>query len=329
MNKDKSNKTPKGLTEGQITSIKQLKADGFASRYIAALIGVSKTTVNNFLNGRSGSKVKSKEQELPTLKEGARVLLYDVETSPALSYTFGRHKQFISQDGVYKEGGWIICASYRWLGEKDNYVIYSKSDIANAEDIGVVTKLWELYNEADAVIAHNALQFDHKMLQGRVMINGLPPLPSVKVVDTLVMAKKNFRLPNNKLDSLSEILGIGRKVQHSGIKLWVDVLAGNEEALETMLDYCQHDTDLLHEVYMRLRSFGTASNFNASHYYKDNKERCNICGSTDIELTGRVTHTDVSTFAEVRCNSCGGIHRKREVLNTKEKRKSLMANIKV
>jgi transcriptional regulator with XRE-family HTH domain len=328
MNKDKSNKISKGLTEGQVTSIKQLKADGFASRYIAALIGVSKTTVNNLLNGRSDSKEKVKEKQLPILKEGARVLLYDLEVSAALAYTFGRFKVNLSQDNIYKEGGVILCASYRWLGENDTYVIYSKEDIANNEDISVVTKLWELFNEADAVIAHNAAAFDVKVLQGRVLINGMEPLPSVKVIDTLNMAKKHFRLPSNKLDSIAEILGLGRKLP-TGIALWAGVQEGDEESLEKMLDYCQHDTDLLHEVYMRLRSFGTASNFNASHYYKDDKERCNICGSTDIGLTGRVTHTDVSTFAEVRCNSCGGIHRKREVLNTKEKRKSLMANIKV
>jgi transcriptional regulator with XRE-family HTH domain len=325
MNKDKSNKTSKGLTEGQVTSIKQLKADGFASRYIASLIGVSKTTVNNLLNGRSDSKEKVQVKEI---KEGAKVLLFDLETSAALAYAFGRFKVNLSQDNIYKEGGVILCASYRWLGENDTYVIYSKEDIANNEDISVVTKLWELFNEADAVIAHNAAAFDVKVLQGRVLINGMEPLPSVKVIDTLNMAKKHFRLPSNKLDSIAEILGLGRKLP-TGISLWAGVQEGDEESLEKMLDYCQHDTDLLHEVYMRLRSFGTASNFNASHYYKDDKERCNICGSTDIELTGRVTHTDVSTFAEVRCNSCGGIHRKREVLNTKEKRKSLMANIKV
>jgi hypothetical protein len=306
------------LSADFISNIYKLSDDGFSSRKISHIMGVSKSTVNNYIAMRdvtkgvklqynpedaSFSKKSKVKAEVGVKGKGPRILVYDLETAPALSYTFGRWKQNISEDGVHQEGGWIICASYRWLDEDDSYVIYSKSDIANKEDTGVVSKLWELYNEADVVIAHNALQFDHKVLQGRVLINNLPPLPSVKVIDTLVMAKKNFRLPSNKLDSLAEILGLGRKIQTGGIKLWVDVLSGDEEALEDMLDYCQHDTDLLCDVYLKLRSFGTGSNFNASHYYDDNTTRCNVCGSSEIEPTGRVTYTDVSAFEEIRCTS--------------------------
>lgn len=323
-----SNTTHLRMTAGQMALITELNKVGLKSRAIAESVGVSKSTINYFLNGRISKKdgaFNSKAQQ----KEGARVLLFDLETSAALAYTFGRFNVNLSQDNIHTEGGTILCASYKWLGENETYTIYNKSDIAHNEDSHVVAKLWELYKEADAVVAHNCNAFDHKVLQARCLVNNFEPLPSVKTIDTLRMAKKNFRLPSNKLDSVAEILGLGRKVSTGGISLWKNVQQGDEEALSTMLEYCKHDTELLEEVYMRLRAFGTASNFNASHYYKDNEERCNICGSTDIEATGRVTHTDISTFAEIRCNSCGGIHRKREVLNTKEKRKSLMANIKV
>ena len=262
-------------------------------------------------------------------KQGPRILVWDCESAPALAYTFGRWKQNIGQDNIAQEGGWIICASYKWLGEDETHLLYDEYDISTASDDYVVDRLWHLYDEADAVVAHNALGFDHKVLQARCLVNQMEPLPNVKVLDTLVMAKKNFRLPSNKLDSIAELLGLGRKNPTGGIGLWIDTMNGDAEQLQKMLEYCKQDTALLEEVYMRLRTFGTASNFNAANYYDDDKERCNICGSTELEATGRSVFTDVSKFQEIRCKNCGGIHRKRQVLNSKEKRKSLLAAAKI
>lgn len=262
-------------------------------------------------------------------KQGPRILVYDLESAPALAYTFGRWKQNIGQDNIVAEGGWIICASYKWLGEDETHLLFDTYDIENASDEYVVDRLWHLYNEADAVVAHNALGFDHKVLQARCLVNHMEPLPNVKVLDTLVMAKKNFRLPSNKLDSIAELLGLGRKNPTGGIRLWVDTMNGDPVQLSKMLQYCKQDTALLEEVYMRLRTFGTASNFNAANYYNDDEERCNICGSTELEATGRSVFTDVSEFDEIRCSNCGGIHRNRQVLNSKEKRKSLLVAAKI
>ncbi len=281
------------------------------------------------LTPAAAQAVRAAMKQSSVKKQGPRILVWDCETAPALSYTFGRWKQNIGQDNIVAEGGWIICASYKWLGEDETYLLFDTYDIQNASDDYVVDRLWHLYNEADAVVAHNALGFDHKVLQARCLVNHMEPLPNVKVLDTLVMAKKNFRLPSNKLDSIAELLGIGRKQSTGGIRLWIDTMNGDPEQLEKMLQYCKQDTALLEEVYMRLRTFGTASNFNAANYYDDDKERCNICGSTELEATGRSVFTDVSKFQEIRCSNCGGIHRKRQVLNSKEKRKSLLAAVKI
>lgn len=317
---------------------------GMSSRNIASVVNVSKSTVNNYvaasaLNQKfkhylSKSDADTKLQYDPNevafkRKQGPKILVWDCETAPALAYAFGRWKQNIGQDNIVKEGGWIICASYKWLGEDETHLIYDTDDIMNGVDDYVTAHLLQLYNEADAVVAHNALGFDHKVLQARCLVNQMEPLPSVKVLDTLQMAKKHFRLPSNKLDSIAELLGIGRKQSTGGIRLWIDTMDGDMDQLTKMLEYCKQDTSLLEEVYLRLRTFGTASNFNAANYYDDNEERCGICGSADLEDTGRFTFTDVSKFKEIRCSNCGGIHRKRQALNSKEKRKSLLATPKV
>lgn len=308
-----------------IEKVLELKAAGLASRDIAFRIGISKSSVNNIIN-RHSSLVKSLE---PKSKEGPRILIFDLETAPTLSYTFGRWKQNISQDAVVEEGGWIICASYKWLGESEVHVLYNRVGVVFQDDLEVCSKLWDLYHQADAVVAHNALAFDHKVLQGRCMINSLPPLPSVKVLDTLQMAKKNFKLNSNKLDSIADILELGRKNQTGGIKLWIDTLAGEQEALDKMLEYCKQDTALLEQVFLKLRAYGQASNFNASHYHEDDDQRCPVCGSSEVLPTGRTVYTDVSSFVEMRCHECSAVHRQRKALNTKEKRSTMLAAAKI
>lgn len=316
------------LYQSQVQEIIQGHELGFSSRQIAEMIGISKSSVNNYIAKLAG-KTESNTESSPVKKDGPRILLYDLETAPALAYTFGRWKQNIGQDNIIQEGGWIICGGFKWLGEDNVEVIYDKSDIRNRGDFTVTHRLWKLFQQADAVVAHNNQSFDFKMLQARCLVNDLPPLPAVKVIDTLQMAKKNFRLPSNRLDSVAELLGFGRKVQTGGISLWIDTLNGNEEALSKMLEYCGHDVELLEDVYRALQPFGLASNFNAAHYYKDGQQRCPSCGSSAVSPTGRMAYTDVSSFEEMRCSACGGIHRKRQPLNSKEKRKSLLTGIKI
>jgi len=306
-------------------AIKHLsQTEGLSGRYIAGVLGLGKTTVNDYLSSLTSELITASND--PT---GPKILLYDLETAPTLAYTFGRWKQNISQDSVIEEGSWIICASYKWLGDSEVKSIVFPYDVESHTDSSIVAELWELYEQADAVIAHNSLGFDHKILQSRCMINGFPALSSVKVLDTLQMAKKNFKLNSNKLDSIADILNIGRKKQTGGIKLWVDVLNGDKQALATMVEYCNQDTVLLEQVFLRLRSYGLASNFNAAHYHKDEKERCPTCGSEDLSFTGKTVFTDVSEFTEKICNDCGSRHRTRKVANTKEKRQSLLTAIKM
>lgn len=315
------------LSDETIDLILNYAEAGLSSRAIAKALNVGKTSVNKYislLNTEEGlHQVDAAKQ-----KNGPRILVWDCETAPALSYTFGRWKQNIGQDNVVKEGGWIICASYKWLGENETHILFDRSDISKGQDDTVVAKLWELYQEADAVVAHNGLQFDHKVLQARCLINRFSPLPSVKLLDTLVMAKKHFRLPSNRLDSIADTLGIGRKRSTGGIKLWIDVLNGDSTALADMLDYCKKDTELLEEVYYRLRSFGLASNFNSSHYHDDDVPRCPVCGGIDVHETGRTVYTDVSEFTEMRCLDCDSIHRTRKPTNDKVKRSKLLTAIK-
>lgn len=306
-------------SQHQQDNIWQLHCRGHSSRQIAELTGHSKSGVNNVIN---------RSRQTPKGTNGARILFFDLETSAALSYHFGRHKVFINQDAIHTEGGKILVAGYRWLGEAKTDVLYDKSEIRAGEDYLLCVKLWDLFSQADVVVAHNAKNFDVKMLEARCLANGLPPLPTVQVIDTLEIAKRKFRFPSNKLDSLAALLGLGRKVETGGIDLWVKVQQGNEKAIDNMVTYCEGDVDLLHDVFLALRSRGLVSAFNAALYYDDEVIRCRSCGHTEFEATGRKIRTASGVYNELRCTECETVQRDKQNQTTKTKRTNLLSTPK-
>lgn len=295
--------------------ILELFKQGYSGRRIARQLQISKSGVNQFLNN---------SKKLPSGK-GPRILFFDLETSAALAYCFGRHKIFLNQDSIHTEGGKLLVAGYRWLDESQSTVLYNKSEIRASQDYLLCSMLWDLFHEADVVVAHNAKNFDVKMLEVRCLANGLPPLPTVQVIDTLEIAKKKFRFPSNKLDSLAAYLGIGRKVETGGIDLWVKVQQGDEKALGDMVEYCEGDVDLLVEVFLALRGRGLVSAFNAALYYDDDLHRCRACGSTSLETTGRKVMTPSGVYNELRCTECETVQRDKQNQTTKSKRSKLLS----
>lgn len=297
------------------TKIDYWVSKGYSSRTIASLFGISKSGVNSYLNKK---KVKA---------QGPRIAFIDLETSAALAYCFGRHKVFLQQDNIKEEGGKVLCAGYRWLEDDKAKVLYNYSEVKQQEDYLVCQQMHDIYSNSDVVVGHNILGFDHKMLEVRCLANGLPPLPAVKLIDTLQIAKQKFRFPSNKLDSLAAYLGIGRKVSHAGIDMWIKVQEGDKQALDSMVEYCQQDVDLLYDVFMNLRGRGLVSGINFANYYDDNKVRCKQCGSEHVELTGRTVTTPTGKYNELRCNDCESVQRDKQNQLSKEKRKSLLASV--
>lgn len=310
-------------TTETIHRILQLNSEGLSSREIAHILGIGKSSVNNAVaRNKTDFEVVDRVAQ-PFVK----AVYIDIEVAPSVAAVFGRWKQNIGQANVIEEGGWLLTASYKWLGSDETHVIAFPQDILNKSDFKLCKALQEVYNQADAVIAHNA-PFDHKMIQTRCLINNLPTLKSVKVIDTLAMAKKNFRFNSNKLDSLGEILGFGGKVSHDGMKMWLDVMFGDLDALDRMKEYNARDVDLLEQVYLKLRGLGHQGTlFNAGLHYDDSLMHCNVCGSDHVAKTGNSVYTALSEFSEYECLDCGNKMRDREAKNSKEQRKNLLTSI--
>lgn len=308
-------------TKETIEAINGLASQGLSGRKIAKKLGISKSGVNDYLKEQNDKILKK-------LSSGAKILVFDLETAADIAITFERFGVNFSQDHIVKHGGFILCASWHWLGEEEVYSInLNEYEIEDGDDHFIAEIFYELYEEADAVVAYNSKRFDHKVIQTRCLKHGMI-LPKVKVLDAYILAKKHLKLASYKLDSVAEFLGLGRKLDTGGITLWKNVQSGDRAAMQKMVEYCKHDTVLLRDVYLKLRALGQGGDsINQALYYDDNEMRCPACGSVELERTGRTVKTSFSEFHEVKCKECGHRSRERKSLIEVDKRESLLAQV--
>ena len=164
----------------------------------------------------------------------------------------------------------------------------------------LVKHLWKLFDEADIIIGHNSDKFDIKMSNMYFLRHGLTPPSPYKTVDTLKLAKKYFRFPQNKLDFIAQFLFKEHKLNTS-MKLWFDCMRGEEKALRTMEKYNKQDVVLLHKVYMALRGWHTGHP--NSNVYHGTTHKCPVC-SGNTQKRG-FEYTRVGKYQRYQCTTEG------------------------
>lgn len=163
--------------------------------------------------------------------------------------------------------------------------------------------VWELFDEADIVIAHNALRFDNKVATAAFLTYGFPPPTPYKTIDTLRVVKSISRFNSNSLDAIGETLGVGRKtaVKHSDI--WYDCLQGDTKAWKQMEKYNNQDVQLLYAIYEKLRPY--IKNHPNLGIILQKRDVCAKCGSSDLQARGREGRK-TGMVQRWSCNNCGG-----------------------
>lgn len=216
---------------------------------------------------------------------------------------------------MYKEGNiievesppFLLSFSAKWLGEPKVYT-YALPDFPGYKkdkhnDEKLVKKLAEILESADIIVAHNGDRFDITMTNTRLITHSLPPLSPKKTIDTLKIARQKFKFLSNRLDDLGNVLGVGRKLSHTGKKLWFACMAGDPKAWKMMKAYNEQDVRLLERVYLKLRPFAT------SHPNINTLTRqigaCPKCGSTRLHKRG-FTYTRTSEVQRFQCIDCLG-----------------------
>lgn len=273
-------------------------------------------------------------------KVAPKILIFDIETAPSLAHVWGMFKVFV-QPSQLVQSGKILSYAAKWLGNDEMFFDSIRNDIPNSSTVDSIKKksqktfkhssfekMWDLlvfysanderlcrslhalFEEADIVVAHNGQAFDVHTMNAYWLSHGITPPSPYKIVDTLKIAKREFRFPRNKLESIARFLDVGKKTEHEGFELWVKCMAKDEDAWDKMEEYNKQDVILLEEVYMLLRPWDTRHP-NVSLCYGDDITRCTVCGSSAIKELTSTAKTAASEFPSFRCESCGHIMRSR------------------
>jgi len=239
---------------------------------------------------------------MKSMKSG-KILLIDIETAPNLGYTWQKWETDII---AFKSYWYMLSFAYKWLGKEKTHVVSLpqfktfKTDKTNDREL--CKKLWELFDQAEVIIAHNGNSFDIKKSNARFIVHGLNPPSPYKKIDTKLEAKKYFRFDSNKLDDLGHYLGLGRKMQTGGFGLWLGCMSGDTKAWTKMEKYNKQDVVLLEKVYLKLRGWmSTHPNMNLLN---STLTACPNCGSDDIHRKG-FAFTRTSKRQKFQCKSCG------------------------
>jgi hypothetical protein len=241
-----------------------------------------------------------------------RILIWDLETSPNVVAKFSLREEYVGHTNILAER-YIICAAWKELGAKGTQAVSVLDDPARYrktphDDKHVVIKLHKVLSEVDVVVAHNGDGFDSKWLNGRILFHGLPPLPPIKSVDTLKIARRMFNLNSNRLDYLGKYLGFGGK-KSTPPGLWIDVLRGDAKAVKTMVDYNKRDVELLEQVFLKLRPY--VPDLNAYALFGADSKTCPKCGSTNTGSRG--WHASLTqVYRRNQCRDCHGWFRSRK-----------------
>lgn len=271
------------------------------------MVGVSKSTVSDYLRSYYKAMYAVTDKTEQPIPEGVRILLIDIESAPTTAYVWGRWDQTVNQKQVVQEG-YLLTYSAKWLGA-DTIISSRITEAGNDDDL--VRELADLMSQADVIVAHNALKFDVPLIKTRMLALGLtPPLPS-KIVDTLRIAKAEFRFPSNSLDNIAAYLGLPRKISHSGFELWTRCMAMEKEAFDEMLEYNIQDVVVLEELYLRIRHW-SKTHPNVALHQSSTEPSCVCCGSKDLKPVAKKFYTGTSEFDMLVCNSCGKPNRKRK-----------------
>jgi len=224
-----------------------------------------------------------------------RVLIYDLETGGINGF-----KADLAR--VYNFG-------YKWLGESRVTVLtvdqYPKwhSKQTGVCDYGIIKAALPIMEEADLLVAHFGDRFDRRFFQGRCVINGFLPPPTItKQRDTWRIARTAFAFSSNRLGNLAMMLGLPeqkhQKTRDEWPGWWIRAAAGDRTAIHSMAEYCAQDVRTTEQVYLRLRAYDNPH----PNMYPD-RESCFACGGSvnyrGTALTGKYR------YRRYQCGDCG------------------------
>ena len=235
-----------------------------------------------------------------------KTLFLDIETAPNIAHVWGLWDQNVSVNQLM-ESSYTMCWAAKWAGEKG--VLFDSTYQSSAKHM--VRGVHKLLDAADVVVHYHGSAFDIPTVNKEFLIHGLPPPSPVKQIDLLKVVKEKFRFPSNKLDYVSQRLGLGKKFEHEGHSLWVKCMNNDPIAWKQMEEYNKHDVILLEGLYYRVRPWIKGHPNSA---LLEGGQQCPTCNSLRYHKRG-FAYTNSYQYQRYQCLDCSAWFRGNKSLN--------------
>lgn len=226
----------------------------------------------------------------------AKILTLDIETSPAIVYTWGLFDQNVGISQIV-EPTRIICFAAKWLGEK-KVSFFSEWGDGRQE---MIEAMHFLLDEADVIISYNGKSFDIPHMNREMLEFGLTPPAPFSHVDLYQVIRRKFNFLSGKLDWVSQRLLDNKKLA-TNFDLWKNVLAGVAKDRAAMEKYCKNDVVLTEDLYSLIRSW-IPSHPNVA-LIQGEAHACPTCAGVNVQKRG-VQRTTTAIYQRYCCNDCG------------------------
>lgn len=240
---------------------------------------------------------------------GPKILTLDIETSPALVWTFELRNVNIGAHQIEQPTRMLSFAA-KWLDDKR--VIYF-SEFHDGRDT-MIRAVHALLDAADVVVTYNGDNFDLPHISREIDLFNLEqtdpdlrllePSPFVSV-DLYKVVKKHQKWLSHKLSYITESLGMTGKLQHYGFELWLDCMRGVAKAWNVFRRYNKQDVVTTEELL--LHCWSKITNMPSPALFEEEPElqplTC-ICGSQNVHRRGWA-RTKTRRYPRFQCQDCG------------------------
>lgn len=253
-----------------------------------------------------------------------KILTFDIETSPHLSFHWRRWQENIPKQNTIAESG-TICWASKWYGERtvDGMTKWDDGHEAMIEGI------WLQLDEADAVIGFNSNKFDIKKVNTEFLRYGMEsPSPYMKI-DLLVQVRKHFNFSSNRLKDLLIELDLSPKLEeNANMKLWMDVVWAEKKAAQNrMFKYCKQDVKSTEEFYEYLLGW-IDPHPNWGLFVNDVSDPknpvCPNCGGRHMQ-PHKKRYTKLKAYMQWHCTDCGKYAKGRKALKSGKDDQGILA----
>jgi len=124
------------------------------------------------------------------------------------------------------------------------------------DDGKIIAKCREILNESWIWVGWNSKLFDIPYLNARLRLHDMKPVEKRLHLDLMYYARGQFiKLNSSRLDAVAKAFKLETQKTDLLYDTWVNAALGETEALEYVVEHCQHDVLVLRDAFEVLQPF--------------------------------------------------------------------------